>query len=53
MFADELASETMNIIKNKIDISQFDNDGDGWVECVHILYAGQGQKMDTVYSNAI
>mgnify|MGYP003308338974 CR=1 FL=1 len=53
MFADELASETMNIIKNKIDISQFDNDGDGWVECVHILYAGQGQKMDTIYSNAI
>ena len=38
-----LAQEVMMMIKDDIDLSQFDNNNDGWVECVHILYAGQGQ----------
>ena len=41
----ELAEEVMMMIKNDINVSQFDNNNDGWVECIHIYYAGQGQHV--------
>ena len=46
----ELAREVMEMIDDDIDVSQFDNNNDGWVECVHILYAGLGQD-DTEHSS--
>ena len=50
----ELAREVMEMIVDDIDVSQFDNNNDGWVECIHILYAGNGNDEDTLnYSDAI
>ncbi len=49
----ELAREVMEMIVDDIDISQFDNNNDGWVECIHILYAGQGEDLLGVTSDAI
>ena len=40
----ELAREVMSNIVNLIDVSQFDNNNDGWVECIHIVYAGKGES---------
>ena len=50
----KLAREVMEMIADDIDVGQFDNNNDGWVECIHILYAGNGNDEDTVnYSDAI
>ncbi|MBQ8720945.1 MAG: M6 family metalloprotease domain-containing protein [Paludibacteraceae bacterium] len=50
----ELAQEVMEMIADDIDVSQFDNNNDGWVECIHILYAGNGNDEDKeIYSDAI
>mgnify|MGYP003294386938 FL=1 len=40
----ELAKEVMEKIVSDIDVSQFDNNNDGWVECIHILFAGYAQN---------
>lgn len=48
-----LAREVMEMIVDDIDVSQFDNNNDGWVECIHILYAGQGEDLSGVNSDAI
>ena len=48
-----LAREVMEMIADYIDVSQFDNNNDGWVECIHILYAGQGEDLLGVTSDAI
>ena len=48
-----LAREVMSNIANLIDVSQYDNNNDGWVECIHILYAGQGEDLFGVTSDAI
>ncbi len=47
----ELAEEVMNMIVGDIDVSQFDNNGDGWVECIHILFAGYAQNDSWGYGN--
>ena len=39
-----LAREVMSNIVNLIDVSQYDNNNDGWVECIHIIYAGKGES---------
>ena len=50
----KLAREVMEMIADDIDVSQFDNNNDGWVECIHILYAGNGNDEDKeIYSDAI
>lgn len=49
----ELATEVMNMIKNDIDVRQFDNNNDGWVECIHIYYAGLGQNINVAPAEAI
>ena len=40
----KLAREVMEMIADDIDVSQFDNNNDGWVECIHILFAGYAQN---------
>ena len=49
----ELAEEIMEMVVNDINVSQFDNNDDGWVECIHIIYAGQGQNVPGAPKEAI
>jgi M6 family metalloprotease-like protein len=49
----ELVQEAINLAINDIDVSQFDNNNDGWIECVHILYAGQGENIAGAPSECI
>lgn len=49
----ELAQEVMKMIVDDIDVNQFDNNGDGWVECIHIIYAGQGENVNGAPKEAI
>ena len=46
-----LAREVMEMIINDIDVSQFDNNNDGWVECIHILFAGYAQNDSEDYGD--
>ena len=48
-----LVISAMNYAINKVDASLFDNNEDGWIECVHILFAGKGQDLDTAFKNTI
>ena len=41
-----LAYEVMSMISNAGDFSIFDNNNDGWVECIHIVFAGNGNEED-------
>ena len=43
MYVEELAAELINGADAYIDFSNFDNDGDGIVDCVYIIYAGTGE----------
>ncbi len=43
MNVEELVSELIIAADDYIDFSQFDNDGDGIVDCVYIIYAGTGE----------
>ena len=49
----ELAREVMSNIVNLIDVSQFDNNNDGWVECIHIVYAGKGENENSAPDETI
>jgi len=43
MYIEELVSEIINAADQNIDFSQFDNDDDGIVDCVYIIYSGSGE----------
>lgn len=45
--AKELVKEAVNMAAKQIDMAQFDNDGDGFVDCVHIIVAGHGENENT------
>ncbi len=53
MHAEEMAVEACNQLKDEIDFTQYDWDGDGEVDQVFILYAGKGEAngggRDTVW----
>ena len=49
----QLVVSAINYAMNKVDASLFDNNNDGWIECIHILYAGKGQDLDTALKNLI
>ena len=52
--AHELAEEVMTNLANIVDLSQFDCNNDGWVDCIHILYAGKGEDENpSMYTNTI
>lgn len=38
------ASEAITAASQNVDFSDYDNDGDGVVDCVHIIFAGQGEE---------
>lgn len=40
---EEMVSESCRQLDSKIDFSKFDNDGDGYVDNVYVIYAGQGE----------
>lgn len=41
--AHEMVSEACVALDDKVDFSQYDCDGDGWVDNVYVFYAGQGE----------
>lgn len=44
VIAKRLVYEAICKAANEVDFSDYDNDGDGYVECIHVLFAGQGQS---------
>ena len=53
VIAKRLVYEAICKAANEVDFSDYDNDGDGYVECIHILFAGQGQNEEKAPSEAI
>ena len=49
----ELVNEIIKEIIYDINLAIFDNDGDSLIECLHIVYAGEGQDFDNTASNLI
>lgn len=43
-----MAIHAMRILDDEVDFSQYDNDGDGVIDNVFIIYAGQGEHDSTV-----
>lgn len=53
---DELVTQAIELAANDVSMEQFDNNGDGYVECVHIVYAGVGEDENSnneAFRNAI
>lgn len=52
----EIISEALKKISNSIDISQFDNDGDGILDGLAVIHQGKGQEMsassDDIWSHS-
>lgn len=40
----KLAEDAVGLVDSVVDFSQYDNNGDGWVDTVFIIHAGQGAK---------
>ena len=40
----KLGRDALTLVKDQIDLKQYDNDGDGKVELVYIIHAGYGQN---------
>lgn len=40
-----LVSDACELIKDSVDFSQYDNNDDGYVDLVYVIYAGYGQSM--------
>lgn len=40
----QFARDAINLANDSVDFSQFDNDGDGYVDGVHIFFAGYGEE---------
>lgn len=53
----EAASKLQNTVDTTINFSQYDNDGNGTIDCVYIVYAGNGENFgfdddtDAVWAN--
>ncbi|MDO8896765.1 MAG: M6 family metalloprotease domain-containing protein, partial [Bacteroidales bacterium] len=52
----ELAAEAVNLADPSVNYSNYDNDGDGWVDGVYMIYAGYGEDAgaspNTIWSHA-
>ena len=44
MRADEMVQETCNLAEDLADFTQYDQDGDGKIDAIVIIYAGEGEK---------
>ena len=40
----KLVEEIVNMVDNQVDFSQYDNDGDGYVDALFIIHAGRGAE---------
>lgn len=47
----ELIEFAADMAANDIDMSQFDNNGDGWVEGICVIYAGEGRDVNSYDNN--
>ena len=50
---DVLVTEAVNAAKDDINYADFDNDGDGSVDGVYVIYAGYGEEVSGVSTDAI
>jgi M6 family metalloprotease-like protein len=41
---DELVSEAINLADNEVNYAEYDNDNDGWVDGLYVIYAGYGEE---------
>lgn len=52
----QMIIDACELVKDKVDFSQYDNDGDGYIDLVYVIYAGYGQSMgaanNTVWAKA-
>ena len=48
-----MVEEAVIAMTNSIDFGEFDNDGDGYVDCIHVVYAGIGEDDDINTTNAL
>ena len=53
MRADEMVAEACNLAENLADFTQYDMDGDGKLDAVIVLYAGQGEVYGVTNYDAV
>lgn len=41
----QMVVDACNLVKDEVDFSQYDNNNDGYIDLVYIIYAGYGQSM--------
>ena len=46
----QLVREAINHAKNEVNFSTLDGDGDGYVDCVHVVFAGEGKSSGSTNS---
>lgn len=46
----QLVREAINHAKNEVNFSTLDGDGDGYVDCVHVIFAGEGKSSGSTNS---
>ena len=51
--AEEMVAQACNLAENLADFTQYDQDGDGRLDAVVIIYAGEGERMDNNMPNAV
>lgn len=53
---EEMVIEALQIMDNEIDFSQYDTDGDGYIDNVYVFYAGKGEAdgggADTIWPHS-
>ncbi len=53
MYADLMVAEACNLAENMADFTQYDSDGDGKIDAVVILYAGEGEVYGVRNADAV
>ena len=51
--AEEMVAQACNQAENLADFTQYDQDGDGRLDAVVIIYAGEGERMDNNLPDAV
>ena len=51
--AEEMVAQACNKAENLADFTQYDQDGDGRIDALIVIYAGEGERMDNNMPNAV
>ena len=56
LYPRELVTEAINLADPTVNFANYDNDGDGWVDGVYVIYAGYGEEAgapsNTIWAHA-